>query len=94
VVFVECPTLQLIVRQVPQIWDEYCSGDPEVIRLQRLKDFQAANEKRKAAQAEARKVREAEKAAATQNAKKSGRKRKKTARAQVRYTYTRRPHGR
>jgi hypothetical protein len=91
-VFVVCTILRLMVHQVPQIWDEYCSGDPEVIRLQRLKDFQAANDKRKAAQAEARKAREAEKAAATQNAKRSGRKRKKTARAQVRYTNTPRSH--
>jgi hypothetical protein len=78
----------MLYRQIPQIWDEYGSGDPEAIRLQRLKDFKAATEKRKAAQAEARKLREAEKAAASQNARKSGRKRTKTSRAQVKADVT------
>jgi hypothetical protein len=74
----------IISVQVPQIWDEYSSGDPEQIRLRRLRDFQSLAERKKAAQAEARKAREAEKAAAAQSARRSGRKRTRTTRAQVR----------
>ncbi|KZV60007.1 hypothetical protein PENSPDRAFT_558091, partial [Peniophora sp. CONT] len=68
---------------MPQIWDEYCSGDPEIVRLERIKDFKALQEKQKAARAAARKEREAAKAAAVANSRKSSRPHKKTRRAQV-----------
>ena len=48
---------------MPQIWDEYCAGEPELIRLERIKDFKALQEKQKAMRAAARKDREAAKAA-------------------------------
>ncbi|VDB94096.1 unnamed protein product [Peniophora sp. CBMAI 1063] len=67
---------------LPQIWDEYCTGDPEIVRLQRMKDFEALAEKQKAARAAARKEREAAKVAASANVRQSTRVRKKTKRAQ------------
>ena len=72
------------VRQLPQIWDEYCTGDPEVVRLQRLGDFKLASVKRKEI---TRKKREAAKAAVSENApRRSVRKRKRTECAAVRPT--------
>ena len=68
---------------MPQIWDEYCTGNPEIVRLQRMKDFKALAEKQKAARAAARKEREAAQAAAASNVRKSTRHRKKTKRAEV-----------
>jgi hypothetical protein len=45
---------------VPQIWDEYSSGeDPEALRLRRRQDFAALLERKKAAQAKARAERQA-----------------------------------
>ena len=70
--------------QVPQIWDQYASGDAETIRLKHLGDFKLALEKKKEAQAAARQVREAAWEAATaKTARRSGRKRQRTARSEV-----------
>lgn len=72
-----------IAVQTPQIWDEYCTSDPEVVRLQRMNDYKALAEKQKAARAAARKERESAKVSAAANARKSSRPRKKTKRAGV-----------
>ncbi|TFY72264.1 hypothetical protein EVG20_g747 [Dentipellis fragilis] len=60
---------------LPQIWDEYCTGDAETICLRRLGDLKAAQEKKKEAEAAAHKARAAAKAAAaTETSRRSGRK--------------------
>ncbi|EPS99806.1 hypothetical protein FOMPIDRAFT_1030690 [Fomitopsis schrenkii] len=65
---------------LPQIWDEYCTGNAEAVRLQRLGDFQMAAQKRKE---DARKKRDAARAAAASgpSVRRSTRKRQRTARA-------------
>lgn len=69
---------------MPQIWDDYCTGDPETIRLRRIRDIREGLEKRKAEQATARKARADAKAQeAVANARRTGRKRKRTSRSQV-----------
>lgn len=75
---------------MPQLWDEYCTGDPETIRLQRMGDIRDGLEKRKAEQATARKSRaEAKAQEALANARRTGRKRKRTSRSQVGKFYVR-----
>ncbi|EPS97090.1 hypothetical protein FOMPIDRAFT_1129209, partial [Fomitopsis schrenkii] len=73
---------------LPQIWDEYCTGESEVIRLQRIGKFKDTLEQKKRAQAEARKRREAERSAASATTRRSGRKRRRTERALVCITNT------
>lgn len=43
---------------MPQIWDEYCTSDAEVVRLRRIGEIKQAIEKKQAAQAAARKARQ------------------------------------
>lgn len=70
---------------MPQIWDDYCEGDPEEIRLRRIGDIKSANEKKKEAQAAARKAKAAEKAREQENAapRRTGRKRTRTSKSTV-----------
>jgi hypothetical protein len=58
-------------------------GDPDTVLLQRHGEFKRAAEKKKAAAAEARKKHGVEEVIATEDTRKSGRKRKRTAKAQV-----------
>lgn len=73
--------------QIPQIWDDYCDGDPEEIRLRRIGDIKTANEKKKLAQAAARQARAAAKEKDAPAPRRTGRKRKKTGRSEVLFIY-------
>lgn len=68
---------------MPQIWDDYCEGDPEEIRLRRIGDIKAANKKKKEAQAAARKAKAAAKAKETAAPRRTGRKRTRTSKSTV-----------
>ncbi|KAL0945172.1 hypothetical protein HGRIS_001404 [Hohenbuehelia grisea] len=65
---------------IPQIWSEYCTEDPETVRLRRIGEMQKAIQRKKDAQAAARRAREAA-AAAEQPTRRSKRKRKQTERS-------------
>ncbi|KAL4258273.1 hypothetical protein AB1N83_009184 [Pleurotus pulmonarius] len=65
---------------IPQIWEEYCTGDREAIRLRRIGAIKEAIKRRKEVQAAARKARHD--AASEAAPRRPQRKRKRTERAQ------------
>lgn len=72
---------------MPQIWDDYSTGDPEEVRLRRIGDMKAASEKKKAAQAAVRQARATAREKEKVMPRRTGRKRKRTGRAEVRHHY-------